>query len=55
MNEFPKVGEEGHHLYGSTGFTGEDEQASPRVNFPRDLLDPAWNGGIKDPQTWVPA
>ena len=55
MNKFPKVGEEGHDFDGSAGFAGEDEQASSRVDRLRDLPNPAWNGGIEDPQTWEPA
>ena len=50
VNHFSKVGKEGHDFDCSAGFAGEDEQASSRVDRPRDLSNPAWNGGIEDPQ-----
>ena len=55
VNTFPKVGKEGHDFDGSAGFAGEDEQASSRVDRLRDLSNPAWNGGIEDPQAREPA
>ena len=54
MNQFPEVGKEGHDFDGSAGFAGEDEQASSRVDRLRDLSNPAWNGGIEDPQAREP-
>ena len=50
VNTFPKVGKERHDFDRSAGFAGEDEEAPSRVDRPRDLVNPARDGGIEDPE-----